>query len=452
MTLKGIIRFLILLVGYVLLLGGIYLGIVATFTPGEFIIIDTLLMCIFPVFAIYAFFLYPIIMVAMARLHRTKPGRKWIVPIILGGIVLTFCALPFTGISTTVTQGESQFASTFGADYMDDIPSNLTSKFQPIPFDLWRMFNNYEDYECNFTKDKDYYLMDPISNDKFYFDYYCPTTGAGPFPTIINLHGGAWVLGNKGVPENRPMASRYLAQQGYVVLDVQYGLGTFPEDPLVNGLLGMVQSLMGRQMLNRSYTVSEMAVQVVGNLTDYIAGHATDLKIDTSRIYVTGESAGAHLTGLFLGWNKTGTIYKEIFNTTLTLKGLIMFYCPANVTDLYITHANDPLSKTVNLGSFMEKVFGGTPQANKTLFEMLDPVNLTNEYSPPCLILHGEKDMMAPYRDAVVLKNRLDDNNVTNIMLSFPYQGHAFDFFFNSPGGQVAMYYMERFLAATQYC
>ncbi len=451
MTLKGIIRFFILLIGYLLLLTGIYIGIVAS-TTGEFMIIDTLLMCIFPILAIYAFFLYPIIMIAMVRLHRMKPGRTWIVPVILGGMVLAFCTLPFTGISTTVTQGDSQFEGTFGVNYMDQIPSTLTSKFQPAPFDLWALFNNFEEFECNFTKDKGFYLMDPISNDKFYFDYYCPKSGAGPFPTIINLHGGAWVLGNKGAPENRPMASRYLAQQGYVVLDVQYGLGSFPEEPFVNELLGMVQAFCGRQMLNRSYTVSEMAVQVVGNLTDYIVANAAYLKINTSCIYVAGESAGAHLTGLFLGWNKTDTIYKEIFNDNLTLKGLILFYCPANLTDLFVTHAYDPLGGMIDLESYMAKIFGGTPQDNATLFDMLSPITLVNEYSPPCLILHGDKDMMAPYRDGLALKDQLTTNGIPNIMLTFPFQGHAFDFVFNSPGGQVSLYYMERFLAATQYC
>ena len=450
MTLKGIIRILILLFGYFLLVAGTYSGIVAI--TGGFTLIDTLLMCALPILAIYAFFLYPIIMVAMVRLHRMKPGKKWLVPIILGGLVLSFSILPFTGIAKTVTEGDSQFESTFGSNYMDQIPVGLTVKFRTTPFDLWAMFNNFEEFECNFTKDCGPYLTVPGYNDTFYFDYYCPKSGAGPFPTIINLHGGGWVVGNKGAPENRPLASRYLAQQGYVVLDIQYGLGSFPEDPVVNELLDMVQAFCGRQMLNKSYTISEIAVQILGNFTDYLVGHAADYKVNTSCIYVTGNSAGAHLSGLFLGWNKTGTIYKEIFNDTLSLKGLILFYCPANLTDLYLTHADDPLGQMVDLKSYMDKIFGGTPQDNATLFDMLSPITLVNEWSPPCLILHGEQDKMVPFSEGLALKNQLATYGIPSIFLTFPFQGHAFDYSFNSPGGQVSLYYMERFLAATQYC
>ena len=84
---------------------------------------------------------------------------------------------------------------------------------------------------------------------------------------IINIHGGGWIIGNKGF-ENRPTASRYLAQQGYAVFDIQYGLARFPDEPLIDNALGWVQKVLGRELLNKSYTMSEMAVQILGNFTD----------------------------------------------------------------------------------------------------------------------------------------------------------------------------------------
>lgn len=446
MTLKSILRIFLLFCGYILLIGGIYSGLVIV--TGGFTIVDTLWMCVLPILVIYSLFLYPVIMIAMVRLHRMRKGKLWILPIILGVIVLSFCILPFTGIPQTIKEGDTQFATTFGSNYMDSIPVALKSKFQASPFDFWRMYNNNDDFECNFTKDCGPYLTVPEYNDSFFFDYYCPPSGNGPFPTIINIHGGAWVIGNKGM-ENRPQASRYLAQQGYVVLDVQYGLGSFPEDPFVNELLGSVQSLLGRKMLNKSYTLSEMAVQILGNFTNYVAVHASKYKINTSCIYVTGNSAGAHLGGLFLGYNTT---YKYLFNDTLKLKGLILFYCPSNLTHLFQTHATDPLGNMIDLKSYMIKIFGGTPEDNATLFDMLSPASLVNKWSPPCLILQGEQDKLVPYVEGLQLKNQLNATGIRNIFLSFPFQGHAFDYDFNSPGGQISLYYIERFLAATQYC
>ncbi len=445
MTLKGLLRILLLIAGYIILLFGLYTAFLVV--TGGLTLVGTLVMCLVPILAIYSFLIYPIIIIAMVRLHH-RNTKVWLIPIILGIVIITFNILPFTGISKTVKEGNTQFETIFGANYMEKIPESLKSKFKSTPFDLWQMYNSHENFPCNVTKDCGPYLTIPEYNDSFYFDYYCPPSGDGPFPTIINIHGGAWIIGNKG-SENRPMASRYFASQGYCVFDIQYGLGHFPEDPTIENLLRFIQGFLGRDMLNKSYTIPEIALQVVGNFTDYLAAHAAEYKVNTSCIYVTGNSAGGHLTGLFLGWNNT---YRNVFNQTLKLKGLMLFYCPANMTHLYLTHVNDPLGKLVNLETYMTKIFGGTPEANKSLFDAISPVKLVDASAPPCLIMHGEKDNMVPFVEALQLKQALDAAGRPAILLTFPFQGHAFDYSFNSYGGQVSLYFMERFLAATQYC
>ncbi|MHA1265690.1 MAG: alpha/beta hydrolase fold domain-containing protein [Candidatus Helarchaeota archaeon] len=447
MRFKNILRIFFLICGYFSLGFGLYAGILML-TGGLFSVIETLLVCALPFLAIYAFFFYPIIILAMVRLHH-KNSKIWIFPITLGVIVLILNALPFAGISNTISQGNTQFLTIFGSDYMDHIPVNLTSKFKAQPFDLWAMYNNFNSYDCNVSYDCGPYLTVPDYNDKFYFDYYSPKSGQGPFPTIINIHGGGWVIGNKGL-ENRPTASRYLASQGYCVFDIQYGLGRFPENPDIDNGLKWIQSLLGRQQLNKSYTISEMIAQIMGNFTDYLVAHAAEYKVDTSRIYVTGNSAGAHLAGCFLGYNST---YKYLFNDTLKLKGLILFYCPANMTHLYNSHANDPLAQLfgTDISWFFGKVADGTPEQNASLFHDISPVYLADSSAPPCLILHGEVDKMVPFVETQQLYEKLQSLGRPAIFLSFPFQGHAFDYFFNSPGGQVSMYFIERFLAATQY-
>jgi acetyl esterase/lipase len=349
--------------------------------------------------------------------------------------------MPFVGIPQTRAQGDSQFEEVFGADYMDHIPASLKAHFQPNAFDFWDLYNFHDDFECNYTKDCGPYLTEPGYNDEFYFDYLCPKTGDGPFPTIINIHGGGWVIGNKGFG-NAPQFSRYLAQQGYAVFDIQYGLYKLAEGSFIGDGIAWINKLMGRAPQNKSYTMPEMAVQILGNFTDYLVAHAAEYKVNLSSVYVMGRSAGAHLTGLFLGYNST---YKHIFNHSISLKGLILFYCPANLTALTLTSLNDPL-----FGSFFEQIIGGTPTANASLYEDLSPLSLVNESAPPCLILHGHYDML-PLSAAYDLQDRLLYYNRTAILLTFPYQGHAFDLSFNSPGGQVSTYYIERFLAATQY-
>lgn len=61
-------------------------------------------------------------------------------------------------------------------------------------------------------------------------DVYAPTSGDGPFPTIVWFHGGSWSLMQKEFLRKLGMQ---WAEQGFVVLNVEYGLA--PEFPYPHG-------------------------------------------------------------------------------------------------------------------------------------------------------------------------------------------------------------------------
>jgi acetyl esterase/lipase len=439
MNWKRILKILILINGYAILGFGVYIGIF--YLTGGFLgIFDFIIGILVPLIAIYLLIIYAIIIIVMIRLHN-RNRKFWLVALFMGIFTMGSLILPFVGIPQTVRETDSQFQAVFQDNYMDMIPSSLKSNFRATPFNLWDLLNSPEDFDCNLTKDCGPYLTVPVYNDEFYFDYYCPTTGDGPFPTIINIHGGAWVIGNKGMG-NAPQFTRYLAHQGYAVFDIQYGLHLLSQDNSFGRLTTWANQIMGRSAQNKSYTISEMAVQVLGNFTDYLVAHAVEYKVNTSCVYVMGRSAGAQLTGLFLGYNST---YKHLFNDTLKLKGLVLFYPPANMTALAQSSTSNPL-----FGSFFEELIGGTPENNISLYQDVSPIHLVDESAPPCLILQGKYDML-PISESYHLKEKLESLNRTAILVSFPFQGHAFDLVINSPGGQVSTYYVERFLAATQY-
>lgn len=445
---KKVEKNLFLLLGYLTLMWGLYTGIIII--TGGFTLLGTLVDCLFPALAAYSFLFFPIVVIIIMRLQGTEKSRYWILPIAIGTLVISLNVLPLTaGVQTPITDGDAGFKQAFGDDYIDQIPEALKSNFLSNPFDFSKMYNNYEEFDCNIQYNQGPYLTTPVYNDKFYFDWYYPKTGTAPFPTIINIHGGAWVLGNKGF-ENLPQVSKYLATQGYNVLDVQYGLMNFPEDEVwANDLLGSVQNVLGRQLTNGTYTMKEQIIHIVGYLTDYLVSNADTYMIDKNNIYVMGRSAGGHLTACFLGYKST---YKDVFNQELKLQGLIPFYGPSNITDLYETHSIDPLGTMIDLASFMQKLIGGTPQNNPLGYQEVSPVYMVDENAPPVLILHGSNDNLVPLRESYQLKMVLEQKSHNPvIMIEFPYAGHAYDFSFNSPGGQISLYYIERFLAATRF-
>jgi acetyl esterase/lipase len=101
-------------------------------------------------------------------------------------------------------------------------------------------------------------------------DLYLPA-GAGPFPSIVNVHGGYWRRGSRDTFQHW---GPYLAERGYAGFTISYRL-TKP----------------GTKMFPQSVNDVRAAVQ-------FLRGSAAELNLDPARIALWGNSAGAHLAAL----------------------------------------------------------------------------------------------------------------------------------------------------------
>ena len=105
------------------------------------------------------------------------------------------------------------------------------------------------------------------SCDKWHLlDLYRPKDAEGKLPVLLNIHGGAWVYGDKKVYAPYCM---YLATQGFAVVNASYRLApkhTFPA-PLED----------------------------VGAMVEWVVNHAEEYGLDVSNLFFVGDSAGAHL-------------------------------------------------------------------------------------------------------------------------------------------------------------
>ena len=105
------------------------------------------------------------------------------------------------------------------------------------------------------------------SCDKWHLlDLYRPKDKEGKLPVLLNIHGGAWVYGDKKVYAPYCM---YLATQGFAVVNASYRLApkhTFPA-PLED----------------------------VGAMVEWVVDHAEEYGLDISNLFFVGDSAGAHL-------------------------------------------------------------------------------------------------------------------------------------------------------------
>jgi acetyl esterase len=91
--------------------------------------------------------------------------------------------------------------------------------------------------------------------------------GESPFPVIVYLHGGGWVVGD--LDTHDATTSALAARSGCVVVSVDYRLA--PEFPFPAGLEDCYDALV------------------------FVAAHSDELDVDAARLAVAGDSAGANL-------------------------------------------------------------------------------------------------------------------------------------------------------------
>lgn len=98
-------------------------------------------------------------------------------------------------------------------------------------------------------------------------DVFTPAGTAGPLATVVWIHGGAWISGNK--ESVRPYVQT-LATHGYTTVALNYTVG--PEATYPTALMQLNEALA------------------------FLVTHADEYNIDPDRIIIAGDSAGANLT------------------------------------------------------------------------------------------------------------------------------------------------------------
>ena len=97
-------------------------------------------------------------------------------------------------------------------------------------------------------------------------DVFTPAAENEQLPTVVWIHGGAWISGSAA---NVEPYLRILAGEGYTTVGLGYGFG--PE------------------------TVYPSAVQQIEEALAYLEAHAEELSVDPTQIVLAGDSAGAQL-------------------------------------------------------------------------------------------------------------------------------------------------------------
>jgi len=255
-------------------------------------------------------------------------------------------------------------------------------------------------------------------------DVYFPESATKPLPTIVWVHGGGFLAGDRRQVGNY---LRILAGRGYTTVAVGYSLGPASHYPT--------------------------PLRQVNAALAYLERNAIQLRIDPEHLFLAGDSAGAHIAAQMANivsspeYAKTVGIEPAIQRAQL--RGVIL-HC--GLYDL-------SLAKFDGLyGHFMRTIvwsYSGVKEFGEKarLPEFSIPRNVTATF-PPAFISVGNADPLRPH--SRLLADALAKRGVKVDALFFPddYRPalpHEYQFHLDTGAGREALDRTVRFLKATAY-
>ena len=360
-----------------------------------------------------------ILLKTISNRRITHPKQYYAVALI-GFLIAGLNSISMLATPYTIINANSEFDEVFGKGWEEKIPDSAKDQFLPVPYNIPSHFLTIKREGFKVEKDILFYDGEGI---KLHFDVYFPTVNPNELPgkggIIINLHPGAWSSGGKGT-WNMISTSQYLASQGYIVFDIEYGLiewfkyvAPAPDTP---------------EYVYGDFTIEDQ-VRHIGIFTKKLASeYASTYKANLDSVYFMGRSAGAHLAGVCgLGYNDK--YHSGTFSSLITVKGIIPLYCPPAAPD-----------------SLLEE----TREQNEARFNAYALSKLADKNDPPLILFQGSSDGQVKIEWVVEMEIEIEAAGASCCLLIFPFAGHANDFVLDTNIGQVWMYYLERFLYLTQ--
>jgi acetyl esterase len=251
-------------------------------------------------------------------------------------------------------------------------------------------------------------------------DVYFPTQASAALPAIVWIHGGGFFSGDKGQVANY---SKILAARGYTTVAVGYSLGPKSHYP--------------------------KPVRQANAALGYLMRNAQRLHIDPARIFLAGDSAGAHIAA-----QVANAISVPAYATTIgiapaisraQLRGVIL-YC--GIYDLSLANSRGPYGHFMHTASW---AYSGRRDGLKAehLSEFSVVRFVTNDF-PPAFISAGNADPLLAHSKE--LAHSLAKQGVAVESLFFaddlkPALPHEYQFNLDRPEGREALERSVKFLA-----
>jgi acetyl esterase/lipase len=246
-------------------------------------------------------------------------------------------------------------------------------------------------------------------------DVYRPRTDVDRAPVLLQIHGGAWVVGDKS-QQALPLML-HLAARGWVCVANNYRRS--PDATFPDHLVDCKRALA------------------------WVREHIAEYGGNPDFVVVTGGSAGGHLAAL-VALTADDPEYQPGFEDVDTsVTACVPFYGVYDMAEIFALERGP----TRGGDRFQRMVMGTTLADDREPFERGSPVHRVTENAPPFFVVHGGADNLVPVGQArgfVAALRAVSHEPV--LYAEIPGASHAFDVF-HSLRTAYAVLGVERFLA-----
>lgn len=218
-------------------------------------------------------------------------------------------------------------------------------------------------------------------SDEQKLDVFLPGT-KGPYPLVVFVHGGGWYFG--GRREECISSIFKIVSQGYAVATVDYRLA--PENMWPAQIYDVKRALR------------------------YLIAHSGELSLDSSKIVLWGNSAGAHLIQIAAATHAGGKLDYITEKSPLPICGIISWYGVTNLsTAEQQLHPDTPVNNDRTMRDTLLLLLGFDPYENREgAMEACSFPYIGRDF-PPALIQHGREDKTVSYLQSQELYDRISE-------------------------------------------
>ncbi|MEM8505129.1 MAG: alpha/beta hydrolase [Cyanobacteria bacterium P01_D01_bin.1] len=254
------------------------------------------------------------------------------------------------------------------------------------------------------------------AGEALFLDVYQPLS-AGRYPAVMMIYGGGWRTGSSS--ENQALG-RFLAGRGYVAIAADY-------------------------RHTPQYQFPSQLEDIAAALA-FVRDHADEYEIDPNRIALLGWSAGAQLA-MLAGFHSPDSLSGQPIDS---VQAVVSYYGPVDLANGY---RNPPQPDPLDVRQVLRAYLDGSPDEQPTAYVEASPITYVKAADPktlpPTLLLYGGRDHIVEAKYGEYLYGELLRSRNTAVWVKIPWSEHAFDKVFNGVGNQMALHFLERFLAQT---